>query len=318
MAITGNLAEFSLPAIFQFLEHQQGTGLLLIHAPSDSPTQEKQRNYIWLHRGSIVAVADSLDNKGLTSLISQRGWLKFEEIPRMISRCPYSRYTPIGICLRDQGALSSEQLKLLFYVSVLLRVCALFKLKDGQFVFDTTAALPRAEMTGMSLSAAEAILWGLRVLRDWTSLATKLPAPESVLTKAMSRQPHVRLDSLERQIWQLVNGKASVKAIAEHLHLSIETVQQITCRLSMVGLLEEVAIITSSQQREHDVVDVEYGTANLAKKVYKGEKTSVQNCSQSFGHSQTSPYQPSGVRNTQQSNSLGIGHFSPPVVVGSF
>lgn len=310
MAITGNLAEFSLPAVFQFLEHHQGTGLLLIHPQSASSVQERTRKYIWLKKGQIVAVADALDNRGLTSLISQRGWLKFEEIRQMMSKCSCASHTPIGLCLRHQGALSSEQLKLLFYVSVLLRVCALFKLKEGQFVFDTTANLPREEMTGMSLSAAEAILWGLRVLRDWRSLAAELPAPNSVLTKAISGQPHLRLDSIERQVWQLVNGKASVSAIAEYLHLSVTAVQQITCRLSLVGLLEEVVKAPVSQQRRR-VAGAECVTI-----VNEGKEILGQNRSRSHTNPRTLPEQLSGVKDTQEFRRLEIGYCSP--LVGSF
>lgn len=250
MSIRGTLAEFSLPEIFQFLDHQNGTGLLLIHAPSGSPNQEGRGTYIWLEKGRIVAVTERSDNQGLISLINQRGWIKSEDISHIINGYYCSLNTPIGICLTEQGVLTVEQLKLLFYVSVLLRVCALFKLRDGQFMFDTTASIPPEEMTGLSLSATEVILLGLRVLRDWTSLAAKLPAPNTVLGKAVSGKPPLQLDSQERQLWQLVNGKVSLYRIANKLELPIIAVQQIAYRLSMVGLVEEVNMAaTSVQQR---------------------------------------------------------------------
>lgn len=243
MTITGNILEFSLPEIFIFLEHHRGTGLLSIHSSSDPGAQERKSYYLWLQEGCIVAVADRLDNQGLTSLISQRGWLKPEEIFQIVNRCSNSVNTPLGVSLKNQGGLSAEQLRLLFYVQVLLRVCALFKLKDGQFVFDSTAALPWEEMTGLSLSMVDVTLVGLRVLRDWTSLAAKLPAPNAILAKAVSDQPYLKLDSQEWQVWELVNGKLSINAIAIHLKISLETVQQIACRLNMVGLVQEIPII---------------------------------------------------------------------------
>lgn len=259
MTIRGTLGEFSLPEIFQFLDRQQGTGLLLIHAPSGSPNQEEKGRgtYVWLRHGRIVAVAERPDNQGLISLISQRGWLKSEELHLIINNCSCSVDIPIGVCLTNKGVLTVEQLKLLFYVSVLLRVCALFKLKDGQFMFDTTATLPREEMTGLSLSVTEVTLLGLRVLRDWSSLATKLPAPSSVLCKAVSGKPPLQLDSQERQFWRLVDGKLSVRGIAQKLELPLTTIQQIACRLSMVDLVEEVSMmLTNLPQSDRQVTDV--------------------------------------------------------------
>lgn len=314
MPITGNLAEFSLPAIFQFLERQQGTGLLLIQPSSARTAQEKQRNYVWLHKGRIVAVADALDNQGLASLISQRGWLKQEEIRQITGNCPCSSQTPIGVCLRHQGALSAEQLRLLFYISVLLRVCALFKLKEGRFVFDTTALLPREEMTGISLSATAATLVGLRVLRDWAAFAAKLPPPETVLCKVVSSQPRLQMDSQERQVWSFANGKVSLDGLANQLHLSINTVQQIAYRLSMVGLVEEVVSIAPAYQpSDRESAVVERATLNLAAE----ERAQVQNRSQAFSQPQALGIQPSAVKPARQPSASWIESSSPLVIVSA-
>lgn len=243
MAIAGNLEEFSLPEIFQFLETQQGTGLLSIHAASECETQKKRESYLWLHEGRIVAFANTLDNQGLTCLISQRGWLKPEEIHGVAKSCLISGDSSLGVCLKKKEALSSQQLSLLFYVQVLLPVCALFKMQTGQFVFDSMAVMPTVEMTGMSLSATKATLLGLRVLRDWTFLADKLPHPNLVLTKTGYSKPYLKLDSCEGQVWKLASGKISLDAIAHQLQLPLKTVQQIVFRLQMVGLVEEVSNI---------------------------------------------------------------------------
>lgn len=239
MAITGNLVEFSLAEIFQFLDHHQGSGLLSIHVPGCDATEEAKTTYVWLKKGQIVAVGHALDNQGLTRLISQRGWLKSEEILELAQLCPHPSDTPLGLWLHSSGAIAKEQLKLLFYVQVLLPACALFKLKEGVFVFDTLAATPSKEMTGFSLKATEATLLGLRVLRDWAPLSAKLPLASLVLRKAVCGYPHLKLDSQEWQVWELIDGVLSLEAIAVQLDLPIETVQQIACRLQMVGLVEE-------------------------------------------------------------------------------
>jgi len=58
-----------------------------------------------------VAAADRLDEKGLVSMIAKRGWA---ERSRCLDSqiCPAN--TPMGLCLKSQGLLQAEQLKLLF------------------------------------------------------------------------------------------------------------------------------------------------------------------------------------------------------------
>ncbi|MHC5828117.1 MAG: DUF4388 domain-containing protein, partial [Nostoc sp.] len=146
---------------------------------------------------------------------------------------------PMGLCLKSQGLLQPEQLKLLFNTQVLRQVCALFQIKDALFTFDSTAKLPLAEMTGLSMSATEVILLGLRALRDWTALGDKLPDCTSGLSSLITKQPQIPLDAQESQVWEFVNGHISLENIANQLRISVETVQQIGFRLIVVGLAEE-------------------------------------------------------------------------------
>jgi hypothetical protein len=181
MAVTGYLAEFSLPELFQFLDQGHKTGLLTINGLSVDRNRNSQSHYIWVHEGRIVAAAASLDQKGLLSMIAQRGWLSDRVVSRLAQ--VFSNKTPMGLCLKSHGLLEAEQLKVLFKSQVLRRVCALFQLQDGQFEFQTKVPLPLAEMTGLSVPATEATLMSLRALRDWTALKDKLPAPYFWLDK---------------------------------------------------------------------------------------------------------------------------------------
>jgi hypothetical protein len=247
MTFTGNLAEFSLPSIFQSLEQGNKTGLLTIRTLAADVTGFIPVYYIWLYQGRIVAAADHLDKKGLVSMIAQRGWVSEEVTLRMAQICPAN--TPIGLCLKFQGLLQAEQLKLLFRIQVVERISALFELKDGQFEFDAEANLPSPEMTGMSIPATEVTLIGLRYakrqasglsLRDWSVLAEQLPELSLILSNKNMTQPQLQLDSLEWQVWQLANGTISLREIANQLGLAVEKVQQIAFRLLMSDLAEEV------------------------------------------------------------------------------
>jgi hypothetical protein len=156
--------------------------------------------------------------------------------------------TPMGLCLKSQGVLTAEQLKLLFYAQVMQQVCALFTLKDGWFQFDARTPLPTAEMTGLSAPATEVTLAGLRALKNWSALAEKLPDPTSALVSSISGKPQQQLNQAEWQIWEFVNGTISLNAIAKQLQLPTEKVQQIAFRLIVSGVVEEVPLVAEMPQ----------------------------------------------------------------------
>lgn len=240
MSITGNFADFSLPELLHFLDQGKKTGLLNIEfSPEEAVNSTKQVYYIWLHQGRILAGGDRLDEKGLTLMIAQRGWISERVISRVtqISSCFIE--SPLGLCLKAQGLLEPEQLKLLFHSQVLRPISTLFQIKDGLFRFEPTPKIPLAELTGISMSATEVILMGLRSLRDWKALEDKLPDPTSGLSSLVGKQPQLQLNAQEWQVWEFVNGQVSLQKIASQLRLSVENVQHIAYRLIVVGLAEE-------------------------------------------------------------------------------
>ncbi len=272
MAITGSLSEFSLPEIFQFLDQGQKTGILTIRDPQDLQTGKPFLRHIWLQNGRVVAAGDRLDNRGLARLIEQRGWVTDAirpEVERLIKE-----NVPLGLNLKSLGILQPDQLKLLFSVQVLRQVCSLFQVETGQFRFDAKSDLPKAEMTGLSLPATETTLMGLRSLKDWKTLQSKLPEPNSTLFSIISGQPHLRLDAHETQVWGLADGSVNLKKIAAQFNLPIQKVQQVAFRLIVVGLVEEVPDIDAGMVNN---VEGAIATDANVQAVNKSERTEISN-----------------------------------------
>lgn len=241
MVLTGYLEDLSVPELFQFLEQGKKTGLLAIrHQYRATPDSEPREysHYIWLKRGRFVGAANRLDNRGLTSLIALRGWLETPFEGTVEQGCPSNM--PLGIHLKSQGLLQSEQLKVLFEAQVLRRAHKLFKVESGWFQFDAGAALPSAELTGLSMSIVQVTLVGLRALRNWQHLADKLPPLTSAIAGITAGKPDARLDTSEWQLWEYANGSTSLAQIALQLQLHPEHVRQIAFRLLVAGLVDEV------------------------------------------------------------------------------
>jgi len=274
MAITGSLSEFSLPEIFQFLDQGQKTGILTIRDSQNLQTGKPFLRHIWLQNGRVVAAGDRLDNQGLVKLIEQRGWITDAVRPEL--KRLLQENVPLGINLKSLGILQPDQLKLLFSVQVLRQVCSLFQVETGQFRFDGKIDLPKAEMTGLSLPATETTLMGLRSLKDWKILESKLPEPASTLFIIVSGQLYLRLDTVETQIWGLANGSVNLKKMAEQLQVPIQKVQQAAFRLIVVGLVEEVPDIDVGVVNDSEDIMVTDGSPS-GQVISPSERTEVSN-----------------------------------------
>lgn len=243
MAIAGRLSEFSLGEVFHLLERGQKTGLLTIRA-AHSPAETLQNFYLWFNQGQIVTAANRLDYKGLASLIYQRGWLG--DNGKALLQEAFRSDRPLGLHLKHKGLLSAEQLKLLFYTQVMRQVCTIFGFVDGWFNFETKTEMPRAELTGLSAVPTEVTLEGLRALKDWSALSSKLPDPDSAITPLTAGKPQLKINSQEWQVWEFANGTAPLTVMAEQLQLPLEKIQQIAFRLILVGLIEEIPLIVAT------------------------------------------------------------------------
>ncbi|WP_035990995.1 DUF4388 domain-containing protein [Leptolyngbya sp. KIOST-1] len=255
MTVTGYLADFSLPELFQLLEQGNKTGLLTICTLADTQTTERHNHHIWFNQGQIVAAGNALDQRGLMRLIAQRGWMGDNAVSRLAQTCQIN--TPLGLCLKNQGVLTAEQLKLLFYTQVMRQVCALFALSDGWFQFDPKAPIARTEMTGLIATATDVTLAGLRALKDWHALEEKLPAPSSALVSVVESKPNLRLNPNEWQVWEFTNGTMALADIAQQLNLPVAKAQQIAFRLIVTGLAEEMPLMAAPPASALDLLEAD-------------------------------------------------------------
>lgn len=243
MALTGCLTEISLPELLRFLEQGRKTGLLTLRCPLLSDTRQRQGDKIWLYQGRIVAASAGGIYPSLLSVICRQEWITEQEATKLAEFYPI--YTPMGQYLTRQGAITEQQLELLFKAKVLQPVYTLFQLPDAEFEFDSKVTLPWSEIIGLTLPTTDIILHGLRRLPDWSSLKDNLPAPTAALLTAGKRRLTVQLDAREWLIWEFANGTVSLQMIAQQTRLPLQKVQQIAYRLIVVGFAVPVPLMTS-------------------------------------------------------------------------
>jgi Domain of unknown function (DUF4388) len=244
MSLSGYLSEYSLVEIFNFVQDGNKSGLLSIEPDRCLSRSLDNSYYISFQTGRIMSVSNGhgLEYRGLLKMMEQRQWLSTEQVTGL-SINANKLGEPLGTYLKSCNAIDSSQLRLLFDAQVVASICKLFgETHYGRFKFDPQAPLTYPEMTGISLTAREVALLGLRMLRDWSSLSAKFPQPESALQRFSATPPALRLDTQESKVWNLADGERSIASIAAQLGLEIDRVQQIGFRLCAIGLVREVAI----------------------------------------------------------------------------
>jgi Domain of unknown function (DUF4388) len=266
MSLAGYLSEYSLAEIFHFVQEGNKTGLLSIEPENTSGRSFSNGYYLAFQSGRIMSVTDaaSAKHQSLLEMMQQRRWLSVEQVVGLKTRVA-SLDRPLGTYLKSIDVIDTEQLTLMFNSQVIATTCKLFEIHNGQFKFDPQAPLSYGEMTGISQTANEVALLGLRMLKDWSGLTAKLPTPEFGLQR-LSTSPGLRLDTQEANVWNLALGELSIAKIAEKLGLEIAKVQQIGFRLSSIGLVHEVSIEPSQPLiglKEAPPVCVGGGNANV-------------------------------------------------------
>jgi Domain of unknown function (DUF4388) len=251
MALTGYLADYSLAEILQFIQQGSKTGLLSISIePNPAENIAGIYEYTWFQSGRVVAHAKDLSSFGLISMLEKRNWVGAETSASLRAQSK-TLTSPLGLHLKSINLVDVEQLRILFHAQVLQAVCALFKLSNAKFHFDDRASVSqiKPEMTGMSVTAVEVSLLGMRSLKDWTYLERKLPAPEFGLQRLQEALPEYKLDTQETQMFIAADGKCSIDELATEIGISVRKAQEIAFRLTAVSLLKEIALDSPSLEQ---------------------------------------------------------------------
>lgn len=254
MILNGYLSQYSIAEIFNLIQEAKKNGVLSIEprdgltdsAISEDSMLEIPCYYVSFQGGRLMSIFYGLEyeNQDLLVTISKRQWIPLDQL-KELKRKLNGIIIPWGLQLKVWEVISVDRLKLLFDIQVLSQLAKIFQISEGKFKFNPHAELNYPEMTGLSLSARNAVLLGLRELKDWNGLTNKLPAPESKLQRFSSQLQDSLLENDEELVWKLALGEMSMLEIAAQLNLEIDRVRQIGFRLCSIRLTDEVAVASS-------------------------------------------------------------------------
>jgi Domain of unknown function (DUF4388) len=249
--LAGHLSEYSLAEILNFIQEGNKTGVLYIEPKYNLANAAKFAEevaldipcyYLSFQGGRIMSIFHGLEHEkqDLVTTIAQKQWITPEQTIELRKKLN-ELSLPWGLHLKILDVISAERIKLLFTNQVTSVIPKIFEIHQGKFKFDQAVELNYSEMTGLSLHAREAVLIGLRSLKDWSGLTNKLPDPKSGLQRFSAEPRGLKLERNEESVWQLALGKLSIYEMAPQLNLPVEEIRQIGFRLRSIGLVHEVA-----------------------------------------------------------------------------
>lgn len=260
MPISGYFEDFSFPEVLRFIYVSHKTGHLQIRSLESGQLQTPY--HLWFRNGDIVAVKHS--RLSLQALLAQTCHQSIDIIEAAIEKVRSALTQPIGIVLKQQGIVQPEELQIIFNRQVLQPIVYQFTLDNAWFKFEVSSALPFEEMTGLSLSPIQAALNGLRRLKNWERLKSKLPEATSRLRRTSKSFSPYQLSSEEAYLWNLANEELSLLDSSIKLGLPVEETQKLAFRLIVTGLVDECPDTRSSNAlHEAEIIAAEAESAPL-------------------------------------------------------
>jgi hypothetical protein len=227
----GNIRDFSLAEVLQFVSLGRRTGLLEVEVGGE-------RHRVYFRNGVIVgisaAVTGALEVLTETNLVPAAVLATALDESQREGRDLGAVLVQTGaITLADWQSFVQRQLERLLY--------SLFALKEAPFLFQPLPSLPLPPLT-LDLPVDRAVLNGSRWVEAWSSLRPTVPSPQAVYAPRTPTAPlTVELPARERRVMQALQRQTDVHRIANRCGLSLLETGQALGRLATAGYVRLVS-----------------------------------------------------------------------------
>ena len=246
VALHGNLKDFGIAEVFQLIGQQRKTGLLEIKG-------DGQKVQLAFDGGSVVWASPV--GKSEFSVLGDRlvrcGLVTRARLDELV-REGESSARPLPSLLISSGALCSEDLEQITDLLSRETIFEVMRWSGGSFHF--SAQTIHHDVSPERLLAAEQILMdGLRMLDEWRTFADNVPSDDTIFRRTGGLEQvrgacRDRADHAER-IFQLVDGRLSVRRIIDLARLGTFEGTRVLAELHQAGLIEALAAGASRRMR---------------------------------------------------------------------
>lgn len=151
MQMTGSFSECSWQDLFQLIGYMNWTCLLSIQINA----RMNHSYQIWFEGGLFVTATHFSRINNLCWTLQKQGFMTHSTATKILDRCPHNMN--FGNYFHEQKVLTHSQIQQLFKIQILSLLDNLEGLTQENFELQTQVQLPLREMTGLHLSAYEAL-----------------------------------------------------------------------------------------------------------------------------------------------------------------
>lgn len=236
-ALRGDLRDFGIAEVFQLIGQQRKTGVLEID-------RDGERVELAFDGGAVVMAepVTGVPDGALADLLLRCGMLTREVILDLQHEAATSLRRLSAIVL-ERGVLEAG---VLAGIEDLLTQETIFKVlawNQGSFAF--TARAVEHERAGRLLAAEQILMDGLRMVDEWNTFVDQVPSEDTVFQRtgrledwdAARQGGGAHLDHAKR-VFQLVDGRLSVRRVIDLARLGTFEVTRVLAELRRAGLVE--------------------------------------------------------------------------------
>lgn len=243
MSLSGRLKDLSIPQVLKLLADGTKSGLLTLRI-FDVATTGFNKHYLWLDQGAIVSLSSQIDGRDWLTWLGQQ-----ENLGTIAQRQKLQRlngqldgYANLGQYLIEQNYLQPSQIQTLFEQRVVQPIGELFNENNGFFIFNDRFTLPPTESLGLTITARDLNLQGLRRLTNWEIYQTELPESHVALLNFGPSTAIAGLSSWEKRLFEAADGRQSIAQLAKAWGCALSIVQQAAFGLIVSGVVEELSM----------------------------------------------------------------------------
>jgi len=240
------LREFPLQKILIALHDANKTGTLAVRTPGFIKK-------IYLDKGEVVFAASNWKDDRLGEVLLKAGKItlqQYEESVRVLKMTGRKQ----GTVLVELGYLSPKDLFWWVKYQVKEAIYSLFPLEYAEYGF-VEGEVPQKEILTLKIHLGSLIYEGLKRIDNFTRIKKELPDfryPLSINIGTSSLFEGIELDSLQKSIFSLIDGKRSIIELVDHASAdasSFEVLKSLYV-LWFMGVLERSGSTTEEKGQE--------------------------------------------------------------------
>ncbi|MDI6740502.1 MAG: DUF4388 domain-containing protein [Candidatus Edwardsbacteria bacterium] len=233
MPLDGNLKEFGLADVIQFICSNQKDGVLLLETKSDNASisfeQGKITGALYGRRGK---------NDQLYSYLQRSKRMDPDTMQRMQKLAADAGLTMDEVMVKE-GVMTAEEIQAVIAFKIQEVLDDIFTLSDANYRFDPEAKLYKKSKYQVALSADMLLLEAMRRKDEWPAIAKAIPRDSITLVKSAKDVPPPEQDTGDFMVWVLLDEPKSIARLIDETGLGRFRTFNACYSLLQAGLAEK-------------------------------------------------------------------------------